>query len=111
MAEAADAKREGSKLDGMIVRGLREGAFWLLATLALILMIALVTYDMSDRSFSYTGEPGRYDNWIGPAGAWVSDILYVLFGGPALLFPVLLAYGGWLAFKQPPEGEDDEPGA
>ena len=72
MAEATAVRREPTRLDGGVVRGLREGAFWLLASLALLLFLALITYDPSDRSFTYTGEPGRVGNLIGPAGAWVA---------------------------------------
>ncbi|MFO1375681.1 MAG: DNA translocase FtsK 4TM domain-containing protein [Steroidobacteraceae bacterium] len=103
MAEATSAEPAG-KLEAVVVRGLREGAFWLLAMLALVLLLALVSYDPADSGFSYTGEPGRVGNLIGPVGAWVSDLLYMMFGGPALLFPVLVAFSGWLAFR----AKDDE---
>ena len=36
---------------------------------------------------------------MGPAGAWFSDIAYLLFGGPAYLFPVLMLLGGLFAFR------------
>jgi len=101
------------KLEPAVVRGLREAAFWLLAALALVLLLALASFDPSDPSFSYTGEPGRVGNLIGPLGAcvgnligplgaWVADILFMLFGLPAFLFPVAIAYGAWLAFKHEP---------
>ena len=58
------------------------------------------SFDPSDPSFSYTGEPGRVGNLIGPLGAWTADLLFMLFGLPAFIFPVAIAYGAWLAFKQ-----------
>ena len=85
-----------------MVRGLREAAFWMLAALALVLLLALSSFDPSEPSFSYTGEPGRVGNLIGPLGAWVADILFMLFGLPAFLFPVAIAYGAWVAFKHEP---------
>ncbi len=91
---------EEGKLEPAMVRGLREAAFWLLAAIALVLLLALASFDPSDRSFSYTGEPGKVGNLIGPLGAWTADILFMLFGLPAFLFPVAIAYGAWLAFKQ-----------
>ena len=100
----ADAKRSeptlADSLEPSVARGLREAAFWVLAAIALVLLLALSSFDPSDRSFSYTGEPGRVGNLIGPAGAWSADVLFMLFGWPAYIFPIAIAYAGWLAFKR-----------
>ena len=85
-----------------MVRALREAAFWVLAAAAVVLLLALSSFDPSDPSFSYTGEPGRVGNLIGPLGAWTADLLFMLFGLPAFIFPVAIAYGAWLAFKHEP---------
>jgi len=98
LVEATSVEPAG-RLEAAVVRGLREGAFWLLAMVALVLLLALVSYDPADGGFSYTGEPGRVGNLIGPVGAWIADLLYMMFGGPALLFPVLVGFTGWLAFR------------
>ena len=84
-----------------MARGLREAAFWVLAAAALVLLLALSSFDPSDPSFSYTGEPGRIGNLIGPLGAWTADVLFMLFGLPAFIFPVAIAYAAWIAFKHP----------
>ncbi len=97
---AAESDAVSRPLEPAVVRGLREGAFWLLSASALVLLLALVSFDPSDRGFSYTGEPGRVGNLIGPAGAWIADVLYMLFGQPALLFPVAIGFAAWVAFKQ-----------
>jgi len=103
VAQAASSRQtEEIKLEPAMVRGLREAAFWLLAAVALVLLLALASFDPSDRSFSYTGEPGRVGNLIGPLGAWVADVLFMLFGLPAYLFPLAIAYGAWVAFKHEP---------
>jgi S-DNA-T family DNA segregation ATPase FtsK/SpoIIIE len=99
-AAAAESEAPSRPLEPAIARGLREGAFWLLAAVALVLLLALASFDPSDRGFSYTGEPGRVGNLIGPLGAWVADVLYMLFGRPAFLFPVAIGFAAWVAFKQ-----------
>src|SRR6185295_12305124 len=63
-------------------------------------------YDANDRSFSYTGEPGQVGNLIGPLGAWIAGILLMLFGWPAFLFPIAIAFSAWVGLKR----AHDEPG-
>ncbi len=103
---SADAVSSHAKLDPAFAHALREAAFWLLAALALVLLIALASYDAADRSFSYTGEPGQVGNLIGPLGSWVADVLLTLFGWPAILFPVAIAFSAWIGLKR----RLDEPG-
>jgi S-DNA-T family DNA segregation ATPase FtsK/SpoIIIE len=78
---------------------LREGTLWVLGALALLLLLALFSYHPHDPGFSDTGEPGPVGNWIGPVGAWLAGFFLFLFGRPAYLFPVMLAYAGWLVHK------------
>ncbi len=99
---AAEALGSDAKLDPVFARALREAIFWLLAALALVLLIALASFDASDRSFSYTGEPGQFTNLIGPLGAWLASALYLLFGWPAFLFPVAIAFSAWAGLKRAP---------
>jgi S-DNA-T family DNA segregation ATPase FtsK/SpoIIIE len=83
-----------------VARGLRESALWVFGALALILLVALATYDRADPAFSSTGQSGPVTNLIGPFGAWLSDLFFVLFGAPAFLFPVMLAFAGWTLFQE-----------
>ena len=83
-----------------MARSLREGTLWVLGAIALILLLALVTYHARDPGFSDTGEPGPVGNWIGPIGAWGAGFFFFLFGRPAYLFPCMLAYAGWLVHKE-----------
>src|ERR1700749_260182 len=88
------------KLSVAVTRSLREGTLWILSALALILWLSLFSYHAYDPGFSDTGEPGPVGNWIGPVGAWLSGFFLFLFGRPAYLFPVMLAYAGWLVHKE-----------
>jgi S-DNA-T family DNA segregation ATPase FtsK/SpoIIIE len=72
---------------------------WVGWALALILLWALASYDPADPGFASTGSGRGINNAAGPAGAWISSFLYVLFGHAAYLFPVLLAAAGWLGLK------------
>jgi S-DNA-T family DNA segregation ATPase FtsK/SpoIIIE len=94
--------RTDSKHDATssVARGLRESALWVFGALALILLVALVTYDRADPAFSSTGQPGPVTNLIGPFGAWLSDLFFVLFGAPAFLFPAMLGFAGWTLFQE-----------
>jgi DNA segregation ATPase FtsK/SpoIIIE, S-DNA-T family len=97
----AEAKRgEGGAQAAAVARGLRESALWLFGALALILFAALISYDRADPAFSSTGQPGPVTNLIGPFGAWLSDLFFVLFGAPAFLFPVMLGFAGWRLFQE-----------
>jgi len=95
----AETKRDPSAESAVIARGLRESALWIFGALALILFVALASHDPSDAAFSSTGHQGPVENLIGPVGAWLSDVFFVLFGAPAYLFPLLLALAGWSLYR------------
>ena len=59
---------------------------WLFAGLAIILFLALASYDPADPAFSVSGDTPSINNRMGPAGAWFADLAYLLFGRPAYLF-------------------------
>ena len=87
------------------IRGLRESALWILAGLGIILFLALATYDPADPSFSVGGDSQTVSNRMGPAGAWFADLAYLLFGGPAFLFPLLVMLAGLLIFRSRKRGK------
>jgi S-DNA-T family DNA segregation ATPase FtsK/SpoIIIE len=92
MAEATyDRTKAPKRFTAAVSRGLRESAVIGIAVVAVVMLIALLTYDRNDSAFSSTGGAERaIGNYIGPFGAWLSDILFFLFGRPAYLFPVML---------------------
>jgi len=98
-AKAGAQLGRGSAAGEGVARGLREGALWVFGALALIMFVALVSYDGTDPAFSSTGRPGPVKNLIGPFGAWLSDLFFVLFGDPAFLFPLMLGFAGWNLYR------------
>jgi S-DNA-T family DNA segregation ATPase FtsK/SpoIIIE len=79
-----------------VSRGLHESAVIGIAIAALVLFVALVSYNREDPGFSFTGSSvAVVHNRIGVIGAWLSDLLFFLFGRPAFLFPLVLAVSCW----------------
>jgi S-DNA-T family DNA segregation ATPase FtsK/SpoIIIE len=62
------------------IRVVREAAFWVLAGLAVILLLALLSYSPTDPAFSIAGSDDAVTNRMGPAGAWFADLSFLLFG-------------------------------
>jgi S-DNA-T family DNA segregation ATPase FtsK/SpoIIIE len=87
------------KLSAAVARSLREGTLWVLGALALILLLALLSFHLQDPGFWNAADSGPIGNWIGPIGAWLAGFFLFLFGRPAYLFPLMLAYAGWLVHK------------
>ena len=105
MGKAAKTGSGDSGSSAIIVRSVRESALWVLGALALIMLLALLTYDQRDPGFSNTGEGGELHNQIGSVGAWFADIAYYLCGMPAYLFPAMIMLAGWLVFSARGSGE------
>jgi len=76
-------------------RRLFESLFLIVFMVAVYLMLSLMTHDVRDPGFSRSGG-AVVSNLGGRFGAWISDLLLVLFGYMAWLIPVLL---GAAAFR------------
>ena len=74
---------------------LRESAGFGFLVIAAITALALFTFNVNDPGWSHTGRNSVVDNSVGPAGAWVSDVLFNLFGYVAYLLPLMLGFLGW----------------
>jgi S-DNA-T family DNA segregation ATPase FtsK/SpoIIIE len=64
-----------------------------LGALALLLLLALLSYRPTDPSLNTAAE-GPVRNWVGAPGAWSADLLLSLFGPPAALLIPLVALLG-----------------
>ena len=89
VAHAQTRSHRGAELLGLV-------AF----ALALMLLIALATFDPRDPApFFRAGAEGSARNFIGPFGAFIAELLIPqLFGLSALLMPIALGLLGWKLF-------------
>ena len=79
------------------MRGLRESGAIVLTVVAAVICVALVSFDAHDPGYSvaFSGAAAGVHNRIGPVGAWFANGLYFLFGRPADLLRVMLAFAAW----------------
>jgi S-DNA-T family DNA segregation ATPase FtsK/SpoIIIE len=77
-------------------RWLRQVGVVVGGVLWLIVLLALVTHDPGDPAFSTTGHGAAVQNKAGYVGAWLADVLYVLFGFSAWWL-MLIGLREWLA--------------
>lgn len=68
--------------------------------MALILFVALFTYDPSDPGFSQATGSGEVKNGVGRVGAMLADVLFNFFGRPAYLFTLMVFYVGWMLYRE-----------
>jgi S-DNA-T family DNA segregation ATPase FtsK/SpoIIIE len=65
---------------------------WILqVALCVFLLMALISYNRHDPSWTHAAQVTRIANWAGRVGAWTSDIMLLLFGLSAYWWVVLLA--------------------
>ncbi|MBD8613988.1 DNA translocase FtsK [Pseudomonas rhizosphaerae] len=80
---------------------LKEGALIAMGALCLYLWMALLTYDQADPGWSHTSSNmDQVQNAAGRAGAFAADILFMVLGYFAYIFPLLLAVKTWQIFRQ-----------
>ncbi|MGA8108950.1 MAG: DNA translocase FtsK 4TM domain-containing protein, partial [Acidobacteriaceae bacterium] len=84
-------------------RRLNELIGLLVLASAVLLFLSLVSYRPTDPSLNTIGS-GPVRNWIGPAGAVLSDLLLQLEGLSAFLLPLLLGGLGWTWMRSRPAG-------
>lgn len=82
-----------------IYRGLREIALLAFFTVALFLLLSLVTFNLEDAGWSHSGSGDSINNAGGLVGAWISDFFLSVFGVMAYLFPVMIFYHGYVIYQ------------
>ena len=100
MARARRTVPPTARLSEQVNKTLREGALWVFVALAVILWVALFTYDPADPGFTQASGSGDVQNGVGRFGALIADLLFNLFGRPAYLFTVMVFYFGWMIFRE-----------
>ncbi len=88
-------------MSAAVIRALRESAVIGLGVIALMIFLALASYHPEDPGFSFTGDGQQVGNLIGRGGAWFSDVLYFLFGGPAYLLPLMIGFACIVMLRRP----------
>jgi S-DNA-T family DNA segregation ATPase FtsK/SpoIIIE len=98
--QPAKKVKSASGLSTQVAKTLREGALWVFGAIALILFVALFSYDPADPGFMQASGSGEINNRVGRVGALSADLLFTLFGRPAYLFTLLVFYLGWMIFRE-----------
>jgi len=83
-----------------VLRGLREVGLLATATVALFFLISLITFNLDDPGWSHRGTGQPIVNAGGTVGAWVSDFFLAIFGLIAFLFPLMIAYQGYIVYAE-----------
>jgi len=78
---------------------LREAGMLLSFALAGYFLVAMLSYDAQDPSWSHSGSHSQITNFGGTAGAWIADLTFYLFGFLAFLLPIMLIYNGMILVK------------
>ncbi len=94
---AGRARGRAAGPDPVSTRGARllaEARWLLLAVVVAGLAAVMLSYRRDDTGFTVSSPNPHVHNWGGSAGAWLADLLYLLFGFSALLLVLLL--GAWV---------------
>lgn len=81
-------------------RRLLEALLILVALFAIYLMVALLSFNPSDPSWSQTAWHEPIHNLGGTPGAWFADTLFFIFGVMAYTIPVIIIGGCWFTWRQ-----------
>jgi len=82
---------------------LHEGGLLILCAAAIFLLVSLFTYTQTDPGWTTMTTTHKVMNWGGRVGAWLSDVLFFLFGYVIYVLPFLMLFWGWRSFLQKKE--------
>ncbi|KPA54074.1 cell division protein FtsK [Photobacterium leiognathi subsp. mandapamensis] len=102
-SELSLRKIKGKKLSQMRLSGTQriiEGFLIISILAAIYLMVALVTFNPADPSWSQTAWDGVVQNKAGALGALVADTFFFSFGSLAYVFPALIVLLGTYLFRR-----------
>jgi len=99
LAQARRKKAETPKIHPHVSKGLREGTLFVTSALAAYLLLSLMSYNAQDPGWSHRGTSLAIHNYGGVVGAWFADVFLYLFGYLAYLFPLMVAFSGWLVYR------------
>ncbi|MBD1557922.1 DNA translocase FtsK [Vibrio sp. S9_S30] len=91
------------RLNGL--QRLRDCCFILGCLTAILISIALLSFDPADPSWSQTAWGGEVKNLGGQFGAWVADSLFFVFGSIAYPLPIAISVMTWVFFRKRAEDE------
>ena len=94
-----DTEESRLMITAQINQRLREAGMLLSFALAGYFLVAMVSYDALDPSWSHSGSNAEISNFGGTAGAWIADLSFYLFGYLAFLIPTMLIYNGMILVK------------
>ncbi|WP_280951041.1 DNA translocase FtsK 4TM domain-containing protein [Salinicola sp. RZ23] len=97
---SAQAKEQARRVIMQLQGVTREGAVILLLAICVFLLLALFSYHPGDPGWSHSGPDQDIANWMGRIGAWLSDVLYSLFGASALWWPGMFGLAAWRIMRQ-----------
>jgi S-DNA-T family DNA segregation ATPase FtsK/SpoIIIE len=66
----------------------------------LFFLMTLLTFSQEDGGWTHSGISAISKNAGGIAGAWISDLVFSLFGFEAYLFPLIVVWYGYLFYQQ-----------
>src|SRR5579864_2455830 len=84
---------------GHLSRRVREGSLIIFISLALYILVALMTHNGNDPGWSQTGANNEIMNLAGKTGAWFSDVLFFLFGYIAYILPPVVVLIGIMVYN------------
>jgi len=102
-SKAGSATQTGDKqhrFQQLLAQGGREGALIGLIALCVYLVMALVSHDPADPGWASIGHQTDASNYAGRSGAWISSLLFTLFGQLSYLFPLLIGYYAILIYRR-----------